>query len=346
MQGYCTQSISLLYAELGFGEKHPNRPGVAVLEAKLQYVDTSSLSQGSPKPCNRPSIQGYALAIPFCEQWGSDLWPKDLGPAPSWPEDTLMYISLLSLISGTKSNNVRILWLIVQLLSVKAWGNYQKQRRQPARYPIPRRQQGAWYGNLEQYLEAWKGTCAFCLIHNLADARHSINECLHDGKQAVWDKCAILQEELPKEGYSGCRLCYVPLKICHHWEFNDRIGWTESGTKICQFSGLVIPVVATLLVENDAGRISNLFDIADIRDDLNQTSEGIFRWLRQRWGDTGASWSIQLFCKVSAILNMESQTDASTALRTLRGKDFAKMDLVQLKSYSKIWMESQSYRIE
>lgn len=175
------------------------------------------------------------------------------------------------------------------------------------------------YESLEQYLEALKGRCAFCFIHKLGDARHSINECLHNSKRAVWDKCAILQKELSKEGYSGCRLCYVPLKICDHWEWENKVGWTESGTKLCQFSGLVIPVVATLLVENDAGTLGSLVDIADIAVDLSQPSEGLYWWLRQRWRDTGASRGIWLFCKVSAILNMESHpvgADASTTLRT------------------------------
>jgi hypothetical protein len=201
----------------------------------------------------------------------------------------------------------------------------------------------SWYGKLERHLEAWKGRCAFCFIHNLGGAGHSISECLQDDVQAVWDKCAILQEELPKEGYLGCRLCYLPLKICDHWELEDRIKWRESNTKICQFSGIVIPVVATLLVENDVGRISTLFDVVDIRDHLNHTSEGIYQWLRQRWGDTDASWSIQLFYRVSAILNIENHTTGANATTTLRksnsGEDVANID-------PRLWALEGGHRLE
>jgi hypothetical protein len=90
-----SKNYAELYAALGFGEMHPNRPGVTILEAKLKPVDTNILSQGRPMPCSQAgSPEAYNLAEQFCQQLGSVLWPKDLeGGGLSWPQDKVKYIS-------------------------------------------------------------------------------------------------------------------------------------------------------------------------------------------------------------------------------------------------------------
>jgi hypothetical protein len=194
-----------------------------------------------------------------------------------------------------------------------------------------RMRQGEWYRKLEEYLGAWEGRCAFCSMHNLGDTGHFMNVCVEEGIQRVRDKCTRLQKELPKKGYQGCHLCYLPLRICDHWESRgDETGWRESETEVCQFSGLVNPAVATLLVQNEAGSISTSFDLVDIGDCLNQPSEAIYEWLRRRWGETEASWNIQLFFRISAALNIKKTADATTTLpnsdNTLCSEDVANID--------------------
>ncbi|PMD55348.1 uncharacterized protein K444DRAFT_697347 [Hyaloscypha bicolor E] len=198
------------------------------------------------------------------------------------------------------------------------------QQKQPTTSGRMRR--GEWYRKLEEYLGGWEGRCAFCSMHNLRGTGHSMNGCLEEGIERVRDRCTRLQRELPKKGYQGCHLCYLPLRICDHWEFGgDETGWRESEIEVCQFSGLVNPVIATLLEQNEAGSISTLFDLVDLRDDLNQTSEAIYGWLRRRWGETEASWNIQLFFRISACLNVKKTADTTTTLpnpdNTLSGED-------------------------
>lgn len=72
------------------------------------------------------------------------------------------------------------------------------------------RRQEALCKTLQQYLEASKGNCAFCLIEDLGDARHSINECLHDGSQAVGINVTFYERNCQNRitqdvGFATCR---------------------------------------------------------------------------------------------------------------------------------------------
>lgn len=89
----------------------------------------------------------------------------------------------------------------------------------------------------------------------------------------------------------------MPLKICDHWECDNKLGCTESRTKVCQFSGFVILVIATFLAKDNARTLGNLIDIASITINLSLPSGEIYWWLSQQWGDTGASQGIRLFTR-------------------------------------------------
>jgi hypothetical protein len=85
------------------------------------------------------------------------------------------------------------------------------------------------------------------------------------------------------EGFSCCHFCGIPQAICEQWEQKEEQGWwKEREVGRCQYQGVLIRAVATMLgegldevVEDVYGWIEG-YDV-DIRDE-----KMIYKWFGQR----------------------------------------------------------------
>jgi hypothetical protein len=129
----------------------------------------------------------------------------------------------------------------------------QMQRRQAQAYAQNQAQaesQAAW--ELERQLTEWVGRCPICFIRGFPESRHSIIDCVEEGAAEVRRDWFKMKDRM-KNGrifaaYSCCYDCHVPQAICSKWaDENGRWRFLPNG--ICQFDGIIMPVVISRINE-------------------------------------------------------------------------------------------------
>jgi hypothetical protein len=155
---------------------------------------------------------------------------------------------------------------------------------------------------LREYLEEWSGICPLCHTYGQWHwIEHAIGDCKPEEAADIGQASNRMQKEIKQKKLFGkfgcCTWCGVPQAICQKWkQKEDRGWWEEVRGERCQYEGVMIPAIVTMLVRGADGdeRVFELFveNNIDIKD---QTS--VCQWFGERveWGRIEATRMVQVF---------------------------------------------------
>jgi hypothetical protein len=109
-------------------------------------------------------------------------------------------------------------------------------------------------------------------------------------------------EEVKYERFSSCYYCGVPQAICKQWVQKGGQGWWERDINgSCQYKGVLIGVVATLLAEGEDEAVEEVYKwIRGLGVEVEDIG-AIYKWLGERvkWGGIEATRMVQVFYKLA-----------------------------------------------
>jgi hypothetical protein len=108
--------------------------------------------------------------------------------------------------------------------------------------------------HLEERLEKWCRTCPACyLAGDFGGEIHHMSDCWRRGTVEIIDQAVIMQQHITKfggfRGGGGCPWCGVPRAICQQWHVSTEGGGKEEPGQQCQYIGMLVPAVITMLID-------------------------------------------------------------------------------------------------
>jgi hypothetical protein len=139
---------------------------------------------------------------------------------------------------------------------------------------------------LRDRLEKWNRTCPVCFLDDQSGGkRHEITRCVRDDTAEIIDRAHIMQRHIEKfggfQGRDGCSWCSIPRAVCQRWHIQAGGSWTHMAGQPCQYQGILIPAVITMLVDGcpEGWAVAGNWMS---RDGVMQTSPiEAFEWFRQ-----------------------------------------------------------------
>jgi len=118
-----------------------------------------------------------------------------------------------------------------------------------------------------------------------------MTDCLRKDTVEIIDQTATMQRHIEKaggfQGTDGCSWCGIPRAVCQRWHVQADGSWEEVPGQQCQYRGMFIPAVITMLMDgcNEGWTVAgNWMD----REGVVRTSPTeVFEWFRQEilWED-------------------------------------------------------------
>jgi hypothetical protein len=138
---------------------------------------------------------------------------------------------------------------------------------------------------LRDRLEKWCRTCPACYLSGDRGKRHDITECLRYDTVEIIDQSATIQRHIKEfggfQGPEGCSWCGIPRAVCQRWHVHADRSWEEVPGQQCQYQGMLIPAVITMLMDgcNEGWAVAgNWMD----REGVEWTSQTeVFEWFRE-----------------------------------------------------------------
>jgi superfamily II DNA helicase RecQ len=155
---------------------------------------------------------------------------------------------------------------------------------------------------LVEYFEEWCGKCTLCHWRGGPNPWHRIEECIRDEAHEIQMQLADAIKGIRYEDYSCCFSCGVPQGICDRWDQMEERGWwrqKEDGR--CQYSGVLIRAVMTMLVEGIDEVVEDTYTwIKGFGVDITDRKE-VYKWMGQRveWGGYEATRLTQVFHRLA-----------------------------------------------
>jgi superfamily II DNA helicase RecQ len=176
----------------------------------------------------------------------------------------------------------------------RAWVTAQVRQR--------RRQEWMEVRELREHLDEWSGICPWCHWQGYSyGIEHPIEDCRHPDAVEVSRISHGIEKEIKDkrlfQKFGCCTWCGVPQAICEKWTAKeDGGGWEEVKGGQCQYPGILVPAIISMLVggeEGDEG-VFQLFEEYSI-DIHDQTA--VCRWFGQRveWGGIEVVRLVQVF---------------------------------------------------
>ena len=115
------------------------------------------------------------------------------------------------------------------------------------------------------YLDGWANRCPWCYAQGRTQdsSEHTFPECGAVEVDQVRLECEMMRKGIRYQKYCVCYDCGVPQAICHRFESNSRGGWKWRRTGECQYPGVMIGGIISM-----------------IRANINQYSNAIGAWMQ------------------------------------------------------------------
>lgn len=146
--------------------------------------------------------------------------------------------------------------------------------------------------HLKERLEKWCRTCPVCyLAGHFGGEIHRMSDCWRRGTVEIIDQAVVMQQHIAEfggfRGRGGCPWCGVPRAICQQWHVSTGRGGEEEPGQRCQYIGILVPAVITMLIDGcDEGWA--VFGSWIDRDGVIRTKQAeVFEWFRQEFSWEG-----------------------------------------------------------
>ncbi|KAL2835610.1 hypothetical protein BJX68DRAFT_273738 [Aspergillus pseudodeflectus] len=138
----------------------------------------------------------------------------------------------------------------------------------------------------EREARQWQDRCYICAMAQ-RDDQHDLYSCRHASSQAAKQWMVQVRWQIRYARYIGCFTCGMPQTICHGWK----------GASGCEFRGVLIPMVASMLHGPWGTAIQAAWRrrLQGVRVD-SQDAEAVTKWLGQRSSTRGHSQLFESFC--------------------------------------------------
>jgi superfamily II DNA helicase RecQ len=192
----------------------------------------------------------------------------------------------------------------------------QRQERQWGQQQVVtrRREEGVAVKELREQLEEWVGGCPLCRLHLRLMATHGqgqeqgrqqqghqLEQCPRPEAKDILQEVEAFIEGVKYERFSSCYYCGVPQAICERWVQKEEQGWWDKVVDgSCQYKGVLIRVVATLLAEGEDWVTNEMYEwIRGLGVEVEERG-AVHKWLGERveWGGIEATRMVQVFHKL------------------------------------------------
>lgn len=161
---------------------------------------------------------------------------------------------------------------------------------------------------LRQQLQRWSHRCPLCHLRQEAEQRHRLQDCVRDEAKQIWRNLEHMRSRVQICKSDFCFYCGLndsPWDSAIHFFRHDQGGWAgfRPGKWTCQYEGLVLSVIVTVLQEcEDDGIIEEVYGWMR-EDGIEIESEReVFLWLTckniTRKGDWGHGWDVLMVHRV------------------------------------------------
>ncbi|KAL2835637.1 P-loop containing nucleoside triphosphate hydrolase protein [Aspergillus pseudodeflectus] len=144
----------------------------------------------------------------------------------------------------------------------------------------------------EREARRWQDRCYICAMAQ-QDDQHDLYLCRHASSQAAKQWMVQVRQKIKYARYIGCFTCGMPQTICH--------GWKGAAATGCEFRGVLIPMVASMLYGPWGEGIQAAWQrrLQGVGID-SQDIEAVTKWLGQR-STHGHSQLFESFCWLRGI---------------------------------------------
>jgi superfamily II DNA or RNA helicase len=166
-----------------------------------------------------------------------------------------------------------------------------------------RRREGQEVQELVDWLDEWHRECPLCHLRGFqGDRRHRLDECWREEAHPVHLQSESMTKQMQElkafERFSCCMWCGIPQAICDRWQpIEDQGGWAEVVGGSCQYAGLLMPAIITMMMEGCEEGLQVLdkwFAKAQVH---KEHSQDVCRWFGKQiiWGGIQATQMVQVF---------------------------------------------------
>ena len=144
---------------------------------------------------------------------------------------------------------------------------------------------------LRKRLEKWCRTCPAChLAGDFGGETHHITDCWRRDTVEIIEQAVVMQQHVERvggfRGRGGCSRCGVPRAICQGWQVKADGDWEEVPGQQCQYTGMLIPAVVTMLMDGSNEGWAVVESWMDRDGVIGTKPAEAFEWFRQgRWWD-------------------------------------------------------------
>jgi superfamily II DNA helicase RecQ len=168
---------------------------------------------------------------------------------------------------------------------------------------------------LEQTLEQWHQQCPICYIQMVdkAVAMHPITQCRQAAAEIINPHVEQMFQTMKNErkyaSFSCCFSCGVPQAICQRFETSPHGGWRVIDGNKCQFPGVVIPMVVSMMHLNSGGCSEAVYQWMKADGVDREQKNQVYTWFGQKvqWGGIEATRLVQIFYQLSQFIGPSRQ---------------------------------------
>ena len=116
-----------------------------------------------------------------------------------------------------------------------------------------------------QYLDRWANRCPWCFAEGYFDEStdYTVNRCTREDVEKVRSEYKRVKKGIRYKKYSVCYEYGVPQSICDRFEANGDGGWKFRSQKKCQYPGVIIGAISSLMTAN-----------------INRCGDAVWEWMR------------------------------------------------------------------
>jgi RecQ family ATP-dependent DNA helicase len=186
----------------------------------------------------------------------------------------------------------------------QTWEEQEQQKRLVAqRVRWMQSQEAIEVMELERTLERWHQRCPICYIQIVDDAvaMHPITECPQPAAEIinghVEKMFRTMTDGRKYAPFSCCFPCGVPQAICQQFEPSPHGGWRQMAGIKCQFPGVVIPTVVSIMHLDPGGCSEPVYQWMEADGVDRDRDDQVYTWFGQkvRWGGIEATRLVQVF---------------------------------------------------
>ena len=182
----------------------------------------------------------------------------------------------------------------------------QEQERGWVRHQVieHRRQEAGEVEELRKYLEEWSQVCPLCHWRGGPEQGHRIVQCPRPEAYNITEAVARMTKGIRyDEKFGCCHYCGIPQAICERWKQKEEQGWWEEDkSRKCQYQGVLIEVICTLLVEGEDDIYEEVKEWIRMHGVDVTDEKQVWKWLAERveWGGIEATRMAQVFYRLTS----------------------------------------------